>query len=177
MIIDLKGVSQEIRDYEFILEKGWWHPDDAADPIQAIRHPFVVNIAIYRAGNKYILDGKLKGQLILICDRCLDKFNRESESEFKVFFASSDPNTKSEIELSDHDLEIEQIQGEEIELDDIIKEQIYLTLPIRCTCSGDCKGICPHCGANLNNEDCQCKKESGHPGFAKLKNFKLKEIK
>ncbi len=44
-----------------------------------------------------------------------------------------------------------------LNLDELIREDIYLSLPSRFLCSENCKGLCPVCGADLNEEKCNCK--------------------
>jgi len=58
-----------------------------------------------------------------------------------------------------------------IRMDEIIKQLIYLSLPMKSLCNDDCKGICPYCGVNLNNEICQCERNLTDPRFDKLKDL------
>jgi uncharacterized protein len=59
-----------------------------------------------------------------------------------------------------------------IEVDQLVAEQIFLALPVKVLCREDCKGICPGCGANLNEEACLCKAGGTQSPFAKLKLIK-----
>jgi uncharacterized protein len=81
---------------------------------------------------------------------------------------------EAELELLEEDMEVEFIHGETVDLDAIIREQVYLALPMKNVCREDCAGLCPVCGANLNEGPCSCKKDSGHPAFSKLKFLKIK---
>ncbi len=58
--------------------------------------------------------------------------------------------------------------GEHVDLDDLVREQILLALPTRQLCRDDCKGLCPTCGANLNQTTCDCSAEEIDPRFAAL---------
>ena len=80
---------------------------------------------------------------------------------------------QNEIELLEDDMSVDFITGNEICLDDIVREQIYLSLPMKCLCREDCLGLCTLCGTNLNIGKCNCEDKKGHPGFSKLKNIKL----
>ena len=80
---------------------------------------------------------------------------------------------RDETELAEEDMEVDFVKGEEIDLADMLREQIYLSLPVKLICHSDCRGICPKCGINLNTGQCRCRQELGHPGFAKLKNLKI----
>jgi uncharacterized protein len=131
-------------------------------------------IEIYRAGEKFVLNGELYGGLRVMCDRCLKPYSKDLRTDFKVFLSLPSANDdKSEIELVEEDMEVEFITGEEIDLDEIIREQIYLSLPLKSLCSESCLGLCPNCGTDLNEANCQCFREQGHPGLLKLKNLKI----
>ena len=174
MIIDLRTILQESQDFLFVLEEGWWRPEGPSDPVLGMGKPLRVKIGIEKAGDKYIFDGELEGNILARCDRCLEPYSHDLKTSFHLFFAQQNPETgEAEIELLEEEMEVEFIKGEEIDLNDIVRGQIYLSLPMKSLCSDGCLGICPTCGANLNLETCQCKREQGHPGFLKLKNLKL----
>ena len=131
-----------------------------------------VKMEIHKAGERYVLRGRFTGSAQVVCDRCLVTFHKDMDSEFVVFLALHSENEDgSEVELLEDDMEVGFIEGEETDLDEIIHEQVYLSLPIKSLCMDDCKGLCPVCGGNLNRQDCRCVKEQGHPGFMKLKAF------
>ena len=174
MIIDLRTVPDGTRSYEFVLEKDWWRSDEGKDQVLSIDTPIQVKIKIYKAGDKYVLDGDMVGGLQVRCDRCLEPYHQDLESVFRVFLALPLPATDmTEVELVEEDLEVDFVRGEEIDVDEIIREQTYLSLPMKSLCRKKCLGLCPVCGSNLNAEDCQCYREQGHPGFSKLKNLKI----
>lgn len=175
MIIDLRTISEGARRFQFVLERDWWPSVTQRDQILEIGSPVQVKLVIYKAGDKYVLDGDLRGGLRVVCDRCLEAYHRDLRTTFRVYLALPLPEeVDPEIELAEKDLEVDFIRGEEIELDEIIREQIYLSLPMKSLCSENCLGLCPRCGSNLNAGDCQCEPEQGHPAFLKLKNFKIK---
>ena len=170
MIIDLKSIPGEgIKIYEFTLDRDWWTPEKNNDQIEAIESPINVKIEIYRVGQKYVINGVFKGALRVICDRCLGKYSQEIESEFNSFLIPAPENVeKVELELMEEDMEAVFIRDDEINLHDLIREQLYLSLPIKCLCRNNCLGLCAKCGCNMNEGACGCVKEQGHPGFAIL---------
>ncbi len=175
MIIDLKAVPREgTRRFEFLLDKDWWRPEGQGSQALGLDAPLTVKIEIYRAGDKYVVEGYLEGPLKVGCDRCLKVHSRQIHSDFRVFMALPPPDMEEgEIELLEEDLEVNFIKGEEIDLDEIIQEQLYLSLPIKSLCREDCRGLCPLCGKDLNEGDCACEKPGGHPGFSVLKGIKI----
>lgn len=174
MIINLTTIPEGTRHFQFLLEELWWHPEREGDQILAIDTPVQANLAIYKAGDKYVLDGTLQGGLQVICDRCVEAYHWELKTAFRVFLALPPPAAdQAEVELLDQDMEVDFIQGEEIDLGEIIREQIYLSLPMKSLCKDECKGLCPVCGGNLNRGSCGCPREQGHPAFLRLRNLKF----
>lgn len=172
MIIDLTSIPHGTRRFDFCLEKYWWHSDGPNNQVLGLDTPLRVRIDIYRAGDRCVLEGDLSGGLQIICDRCLEAYHQDIKSSFRVFLVSPISDTaKADIELLEEDMEESFIRGTEVNLDAIIQEQVYLTLPVKSLCSKECLGLCPLCGGNLNEKDCQCRQAHGHPAFQKLKDL------
>jgi len=174
MIIDLRTLSTGSKTLQFALETDWWTSVGEKDLILGIDTPVQVQIEIYPAGDKYVLDGTLSGGIQVLCDRCLESYHRDLKTSFRVFLALPSPqNEEDDIELAEEDLDVDFIRGDEVDLDEIIHEQVYLTVPMKSLCREDCLGLCPKCGSNLNAEVCPCERDQGHPAFLKLKNLKI----
>ena len=62
-------------------------------------------------------------------------------------------------------------EGDEIDLDPYVFEEVMLNIPIKALCSESCKGMCPTCGKNLNIGECQCEKAGASVLAEKLKPF------
>jgi len=119
-----------------------------------INKPLHLDVDIFNTKDSFQLSGNLKGELILECSRCLEKYNSEL-------------NLKIEEEVLKEEME----DADELHLADIIRDNILLSLPIKTLCFADCKGICPYCGQNLNRGDCDCEVKQVDPRLAKLKDF------
>jgi uncharacterized protein len=78
-----------------------------------------------------------------------------------------------EKELTAADLDFEYYEGEVIDLDEVIFEQVVLQVPMKPLCSESCRGLCPHCGVNLNKTTCNCQNEVIDERLAVLKRIKL----
>jgi uncharacterized protein len=160
MNIDLRTISSEgPKHLELMLEDGWWQQDKLDNQIEGITKPISTKIDVYKAGERFVLEGEMTGSVKVVCDRCLNFFEKEVKADFKLFFTPpARYDTKAEIELLEEDLETGFFNGEVINLDDIFREQLYLTLPIKSLCREECRGLCPGCGVDLNMQNCQCKK-------------------
>lgn len=93
---------------------------------------------------------------------------------FSLILKKADPLFELDKELKREELLEEVMEGEELDLDPVVREQVYLFLPMKCICREDCKGICPNCGRNLNQEECACTTKTAHPAFQVLKTLKVR---
>jgi uncharacterized protein len=169
MIIDLQAITEET-EFSEVLEEGWWRPGPEDDQILGLDAPLRVRAKVSKAADKFLVHGTIRGGIRIRCDRCLEPFHRELESQFHVYLVvPREKADQEEIELLDEDMEVDFIRGDTIDLSDIVREQIYLSLPMRAICRESCRGLCPVCGANLNESSCLCRKPEGHPAFSKLR--------
>jgi uncharacterized protein len=78
-----------------------------------------------------------------------------------------------EIELNAEDMGMVYFQGDKINLIETIQEQVLMEFPFRVLCKRGCKGLCPGCGADLNEDQCNCDRKPSAGKFDALKNLKL----
>jgi uncharacterized protein len=127
--------------------------------------------------HKVIKDIRLRGKLHtgveLQCARCLDPVPQEINREFELLYRplGSDAG-KDELSVTDAEAEIGYYQGDGILLEDVLREQVLLALPLKITCRAECKGLCPHCGRNLNQEQCSCTVPAEDPRWEALKGIR-----
>jgi uncharacterized protein len=108
----------------------------------------------------------------LDCVRCLEPFRLDLEEALDLLFLPPSANAgsnKEEHELKDEDLAVSFYRDDEIDLSLLIREQLYLALPMKPICRADCAGLCPACGANLNLTRCDCARETVDPRLASLR--------
>jgi uncharacterized protein len=116
------------------------------------------------------LRGRIRAGLELQCARCLDAVPQEVNREFELLYRPLGADAgRDELSVTDAEAEIGYYQGEGILLEDVLREQILLALPLKVTCREDCKGFCPQCGKNLNQEQCSCQVPHEDPRWAALK--------
>ena len=95
------------------------------------------------------------------------------EIEFSAAFVTAENYTKAkEAEINTEDLDVSLIEGNEIDLAELVREQLLLNLPEQVFCKEDCKGLCEKCGANRNLIDCNCIEKEIDPRWSALKNLK-----
>jgi uncharacterized protein len=173
MIIDLQNVTEETRLHE-VLDQDWWQTTDPSQQVLGFGCPVQVDVKVCKAADKFLVDGTLAGRVKLRCDRCLESFDLELKSNFNVYLVVNPSGPSEEdVELLDGEMEVEFLKGETIDLDEVVRDQVYLSVPMKCVCKSDCRGLCPECGANLNVAPCSCGTGSGHAAFSKLEIMKL----
>jgi uncharacterized protein len=117
--------------------------------------------------------GELHTRLELACARCLEPVQEDISREFDLFYRPLTSMNKEEAEcLKLDDTDIAFFEGEGMFLADVLAEQVFLSLPMKAICRSDCRGLCPQCGVNLNNEECRCESHPSDPRMAPLARLK-----
>jgi uncharacterized protein len=73
------------------------------------------------------------------------------------------------VELTGQELEVAYLESDHLPLHELIREQIYLAVPMKFLCAQTCRGLCVHCGGDLNEVECGCPQDETDPRWAKLK--------
>jgi len=148
----------------------------AADPFELkLIRPLNVDLDIQKRADHIRVQGILRGTLQVVCHRCLKAFSWPLEETVDIFLVEGEePQPSEEIELEASDLDYEFFDGVIIEIDQLVAEQIFLALPVKILCSENCLGLCPRCGANLNEEPCRCEKSAAGSPFATLEAIKTR---
>ncbi len=133
-----------------------------------------VNCLITKTSSTIFIKGKLSAIIDICCSRCLEETKLPIGSDFAYTLIPAKAENREDLELKPEELEISYYQGDFIDLTPIICEQIILQIPIKALCSEECKGLCPHCGTNLNTSSCNCHLDVVDNRMAVLKNFKIK---
>jgi len=119
-------------------------------------------------GEDYLMRGSLRGAIETECTRCLEPTKVPVDVDIAVQFVEQDPN------LLDSDPEgggdFVQFSDGIIDLTPEVREEIFLAVPMNPICDPPCKGICAHCGANLDKTTCDCesKQRMARSPFAAL---------
>lgn len=132
-----------------------------------------VTVAYYRAGQELFFQGRISGQVVGHCARCLEEYAFDLDKDFAVVLVPKQPPEDDDVELGDDDLDLSFYDGDAVDLSPLIREQIILALPTRPLCRDSCRGLCPQCGVNLNLQPCTCRAASGDPRLAVLRNLKV----
>lgn len=143
----------------------------------ALRHPEVVDLSpvevsgsVTPAGRDFLLEARLCFRVTVACDRCTGPVHEQVESVLRLVAVPNVAPTpgEGEVALRSEELGVVELPGEELDTAPLVAEQVQLELPARPLCRPDCAGLCPRCGANLNEGPCGCAPDDGDPRWAAL---------
>ena len=119
--------------------------------------------------------GHLNVRMAAECDRCLEPAQFPVDSNFDLFYRPAvRAEYDEEVEIDEGESEIAFYEGGGIDLKDILREYILLSMPMQRICGADCHGICPVCGQNRNVVNCGCEARMVDDRWAALKNLQTK---
>ena len=115
------------------------------------------------------LRGAYEGRFQVPCARCLDPVEHPLQGEYDVLYRPLGVDAdEREHSIGASETEIGYYQDGSLLLEDVLREQVLLSLPARTLCREDCKGICPRCGANGNTDPCSCEEAPADPRWSAL---------
>ncbi len=110
------------------------------------------------------------------CDRCLEPASFEVAGEIEEYYLFEEPEDPEAYEDGFELVSEDRV----IDLGEAVSDAIVMDTPFVVLCQPECQGLCPTCGANLNEGDCGCAEQaeedwvnSDENPFAALKNLKL----
>ena len=113
---------------------------------------------VYNEAGILHLEGALTAEMICVCDRCGEEFESLKEMDLDATIVEENPEDDPSLFV---------LEGNEIDLDEILSTCFILDMETKFLCKEDCKGLCPTCGKNLNLGPCGCRKPID-PRFAVL---------
>ena len=115
------------------------------------------------------LRARIEGRFELLCARCLEAVEQPVQAEFDLIFRPANVDAAAgEHAISEDETEIGYYEKSGLPLEDAVREQVLLALPGRVLCRQDCKGLCPHCGADRNQTPCTCDDRPADPRWNAL---------
>ena len=151
--------------------------DPAALPLDdragfSVATPVHLAFDIFKDGNQFHLVGRVEAALTLTCGRCLEEMALPVDLPFDLLYLPHKRNVgEGEVEVEDDDLSTAYYTDEEIDLGQMMREQLYLTLPMKPLCRESCRGLCSECGTNLNTATCSCAHAWTDPRLEGLKSL------
>jgi uncharacterized protein len=115
------------------------------------------------------LRGRFAGSFRVPCARCVEPVEIPLAAEFDLIFRPTSADSDApERSITAPETEIGYYQKDSLSLEDVLREQVLLSLPVRTLCKPDCKGLCPRCGENRNSQPCSCDEGPSDPRWQAL---------
>lgn len=169
MRIELDKLEGNSGNFDHIYEPEALSLDDESARLVG---PAEVRGRVNRRDHEVRLRGTVKARAEVDCDRCLKSIEVPIEATFDLKYVSADDYRAAEtVELQEEDLSVAVFDDQTIDVDELVREQVFLALPLRALCSAECKGLCPVCGADKNSVSCDCEAARTDPRWDKLKNL------
>lgn len=120
--------------------------------------------SVVNEGEVFKVRAEVRGTMEVRCARCVRPLSKSFSFPLKETLVQQ--KADSIPALRDEDVVV--FSGSELELDELVENCIFLNLPMKYLCREDCKGLCPRCGADLNEGDCSCTQREIDPRLAVL---------
>ena len=167
MLIDVSQIPPDGLDValpEEVLDLGA-PPETCASPA-TVR----ADLHVGRSGRGLLISGSLSSGVVLLCSRCLESFEFHTDDRFDLYCETGAQGLpEQEHELAGDELDVTYLEQGRINTDHLLRENILLSLPVQPLCHEDCRGLCPHCGANLNQGACGCRPTHTDPRLEALR--------
>lgn len=162
MFIDIHELELHRVEFDEMIRPGAIDFGEDARQIEPLAVKGHAELVEERHGGKGVIQdirlaGTFSAGLEVSCARCLEPVSRTVRREFDLLYRPQGSDAgQEELSVTDAEAEIGYYSGDGLLLEDVLREQILLAIPMKVVCREDCKGLCPQCGANLNLASCNC---------------------
>jgi uncharacterized protein len=167
MLIEISQIPPEGLDIALsdeILDLG--EPADTWDGPATIQ----AELHVGRSGRGVLISGSFNSDVPMICSRCVEPFHYQVGDRFDLYCETGPGGPPAEEhELADDELDVTYLEEGRISTDHLLRENVLLSLPVQPLCREDCRGLCPRCGANLNQGACNCTETRMDPRLQALR--------
>lgn len=169
--IDLENLARSKSAFAHVYAAGELELND--DRVR-LTGPADVSGTLTLKGKRLLLRGRLVTPAQADCDRCLCPVAVPVAAQFNLqYVTQAEFDLAPAVELEEEDLAVSIYDGETVDIDELVREQILLAVPERTLCREDCQGLCPTCGADRNLKQCGCDSADIDPRWAGLKNLRF----
>ncbi len=173
LLIEVSQIPPEGLDVQQALKAGEVHVE--GEETFALEAGGTLDCRLERGEDETVhVRGHLKARLAMECGRCLTPFAFPVDQDLDLFYlphrADQEQEEEDEVELTDHEMVVAYYDQNRLDLGEMVREQLFLTVPLKRVCREECLGLCPACGINRNQEACGCRPSEGEdPRLAPLR--------
>lgn len=168
MLVERSQIPPEGLDLEVCEEPRWEGVEGlwlSLAPVEAIFH-------LEREANGILASGTFTTTAVVLCGRCSEPISVPIADSFAILYTeASEASRAEEVELSAADMDVDVMQDDRLDLTRLLRENVLLNLPLQPLCRVECRGLCPHCGINLNETSCRCRVQEGDPRLLPLQHL------
>ena len=118
-----------------------------------VSEPVLADGTVRNTAGVLVMKGNIRTTIHGVCDRCASEFDQDVDIPIDVVLVKELANEENEDEW------VFPLEGNDADLDEILRTVFVLNMDSKLLCSEDCKGLCCRCGKNLNHGPCGCQKE------------------
>ena len=167
MQLDLTRYRQALEHFSRSFQPGEVGDEGDAYRVVASVH---VEFDVHKDKDRFRLVGFAETELEVPCSRCLEAFRMPVNASLDLrYHPAAGLTSEGDREVQEEDLGTSFYRDDQIDLNELLREQFYLALPMKPLCREDCRGLCPQCGSNRNTEACACEPEWQDPRLAPLR--------
>ena len=170
--IQVEAVKESPRDFRLVAPPDWWAATKQLlrEPDVGLHTPFTLELSGYRIGARLLFRGEMSGAVKLICSRCAEPYAHEFCKRIELLLeparGAAGQIPKPGIVLDPEDPDLGHYEGDELGFEPVLREILALEWPMQPLCVETCKGLCPTCGTNRNQNQCDCDTREGLWPFA-----------
>jgi uncharacterized protein len=158
------------------LERRFEFRDAVSDGLKLampLASPLEVELNLALHAGRVLVRGRVAGSVALECSRCLKRFSLPLDANVETYLEVAEESAvETDHELSREEMDTRLVDKGCVDLRDIIAEQVHLAVPVKTLCLEECRGLCPHCGIDLNSGDCSCGEDQTDSRWDALKELK-----
>jgi uncharacterized protein len=173
------NVSDLLADRDGVRRLAFAEPLPAPGDDVAFPDPVTGEITLAGTAGGVSLRGRVHAVAACVCSGCLTRFTLPLTMDVAEDFGPRDASTATAVsgngeeqELTAGDFLVPVDAGDTIDVTEVIRQHVVLALPIAPRCREDCRGLCPGCGADLNNGPCGCVQDDVDPRLGVLRRWR-----
>lgn len=170
--VAITTLPAEGREFTFTDQSFWSEPVQEFGLSWRILEALRASVFLLPQKDGCYIRGSLTGTLEMACHRCAASARVCIDREFEIF-EQLPQESEDDLEALTPGFLRQNDEILELDVAGILWEELMLAVPDKVLCGSKCRGLCPHCGADLNAETCACTEDHGDPRMAVFRQLKV----
>src|SRR5919198_760730 len=147
---------------------------DIAEAVLSVVRPVDVECQFFKVNREVVVSGSRRSAVRLTCSRCAEEFVLPLRLPLEAIYLPVQAlSSERAQELEEGDADVYSYTEPVIDIAEMVRDQLFLSIPLQPYCMVGCKGLCPSCGVNRNVISCQCAEERLGSPFELLKEWRF----